>query len=255
MDWKRLPDNLNVDLLQRVFERKYSNIKLDMIMTTDDAALIFAIKNRARLFSNAPIVFGGVVKEAADKILYGAKDVTGVYESTDPEGTMSAAGKMIQDIEKVYLLHDNSESGLAFAEIDKSSIRSYDSKIEIFELNNLSLNEVCEKVKSLDKKSIVMIDAYSSDGKGLVMPTEKLSEIVTENSSVPAVVLNGMPKRFAARSSSDRHDLYAESISCFTPLSKCFSNSESISGTFPSRIFADAPFSACAAFRAVSSLS
>lgn len=95
MDWKRYPDEQNLKQLYSRFQYKYSNIKIDLIITTDDAALKFALENRSELFSDAPIVFAGVFKQDADVILAGQTNVTGVYQVMDPDGTIEIAKKMI----------------------------------------------------------------------------------------------------------------------------------------------------------------
>ena len=69
MDWKRDTTNGNLNNFYNYCKYKYSEKKIDLIITTDDAALSFATKHRMDLFSNAPIVFSGVDKNSANTIL------------------------------------------------------------------------------------------------------------------------------------------------------------------------------------------
>ncbi len=93
MDWKRHPDDKNLEQLYERFQYKFSNKKLDLIMTTDDAALKFVLNHRGRLFPGVPVVFCGVMKQDAEILLDGQRNVTGIYQVMDPEGTLYVAKK------------------------------------------------------------------------------------------------------------------------------------------------------------------
>lgn len=71
MDWKRHPTPANLDRLYEYYRYKYAGLAIDLLITTDDIALEFALKHRQELFSDAPVVFTGVVKDIADNLLRG----------------------------------------------------------------------------------------------------------------------------------------------------------------------------------------
>ena len=62
MDCKNYPSEENIEHLYNYYKFKYQNMKIDIIIATDDAALQFALENRAEIFSDAPVVFCGVNK-------------------------------------------------------------------------------------------------------------------------------------------------------------------------------------------------
>jgi len=185
MDWKRYNSEDNLNKLYEYYKYKYSGKKIDLIITTDDAALNFAIKYRKELFSDAPLVFGGVNKEPANTILKDVTNVTGIYESTDPEVTISNALKIKPKTKKLYVIHDNTETGISFYNLIKNSVSSLGVNLIISDLNNYSIDELCNKVSTLENDSIVIFDAYSIDAKGLSLPMEKFSSMISSNSSVP----------------------------------------------------------------------
>lgn len=67
MDWKRYPSEENLSCIYDRFEYKYSHKPIDIIITTDDIALEFALENRAALLPDAPVVFCGVNDEGINK--------------------------------------------------------------------------------------------------------------------------------------------------------------------------------------------
>lgn len=80
LDWKNSPYSDNLVHIAELFRIKYLNKRVDLVITTDDVALEFAVKHRPELFSNAPVVFSGVQHKAAERILAGQGNVTGIYE-------------------------------------------------------------------------------------------------------------------------------------------------------------------------------
>jgi len=185
MDWKRYNSEENLNKLYEYYKYKYSGKKIDLIITTDDAALKFAIKYRKELFSDAPLIFGGVTKHSADAILKDASNVTGIYEVTDPKGTITDALKMKPGTKKIYVIHDNTETGIGYSDLVKKSVASIDSNINLYDLSEYPINEICSKVSTLKNDSIVIFDAYSIDSAGLSLPMQKFANMISKSSSVP----------------------------------------------------------------------
>ena len=60
LDWKKYPTQMNLSNMYSSLKYKYSNIPIDLIVTTDDKALELAMKTRQDFFSEIPIVFMGI---------------------------------------------------------------------------------------------------------------------------------------------------------------------------------------------------
>lgn len=190
MDWKRYPDQENLDLLYDRLKYKYENRKIDLIMTTDDAALIFALDHRKELFSDAPIVFSGVAEQDASVILKQCSNVTGIYQVMDPKGTIIAAKKMVPDLKKIYIIHDNSESGISTGEMIKEAADASGLGLTTADLSNLKLDQLINVVHKLDSGSIVFMASYNSDVSQIVYPIENLTEKISTSSSVPVFTID-----------------------------------------------------------------
>lgn len=192
MDWKNYPSNDNVRYLEEYFEYKYQGKKIDMIIATDDAAVEFALKSRSSLFSDAPLVFCGVNQNTVRKVTSGYKNFTGILEEVDPTDTIKIALDINPSLKKVYVLFDNSESGISTGKLVDDKIRAMDKQLNVVSLNMLSYDELIKNVGSYDKDSIILVTTYYSDANGTLVEFDKASREVSENSSVPVYHLYDM---------------------------------------------------------------
>ena len=185
MDWKCYPTSRNLENLSSSLKYKYKNKKVDLIVTTDDAALEFALKHRKDIFSNAPIVFSGVNEKGVSEILKGHTKVTGVVENVDPAGTLKSALKINPNIKEVYVIFDKTESGLSTGEMTLQAINQIDSSIKITTLNEMNLGEVVRVVQQASDESIILITTYYTDKDGKIEGFQKFCKLISENSKVP----------------------------------------------------------------------
>ena len=185
MDWKNYPTDESLRYLTEYYQYKYSGKRIDMLIATDDAALGFALDNRESLFSNAPIVFCGINQGGMESIVNGHHNLTGILEEVDPAATVKMAQEINPSLKNVYVLFDNSESGISTGKLVMDKIRSADMGLKPIPLNSLSYDELINDVRSYDKDSIILITTYYSDVYGRTVEFEKVSRDISENSSVP----------------------------------------------------------------------
>ena len=185
MDWKNHPSQENIKYLYALYKLRYSKQPIDVVITTDDAALEFALAYREELFSKAPIVFCGVNKAGIRRIIKENTDVTGVAEIIDPENTFRAALKINKDIQEVFVLFDNSESGISTGDITIQAIKEIKPEIKINTLHDKSLDEIYRILGEAPDDSVVIITTYYTDSKGMAIGFEKFSEKVSKSSRVP----------------------------------------------------------------------
>ncbi len=185
MDWKNFNSNENWNYLYEYYKYKYDGKQWDLIITTDDAALSFALDYRNEIFSDAPIVFSGVNSEGIKTLIKDHKNVTGVAEEIDPIDTLRLAVEVNPQIEEIYLLYDNSESGLSTGQLMNETIRSFDPDIRIINWNNLSFDEIQREVQDLNQNSIVYMTTYSSDINNAIYDIDYVIKEVCSLSNVP----------------------------------------------------------------------
>jgi diguanylate cyclase (GGDEF)-like protein len=185
MDWKNYNSEENWSYLYEYYKYKYEDKHIDLIITTDDAALKFALEYRTLMFSDAPIVFCGVNPEGIRTLIKDYDKITGVAEVIDPTDILSLAVKVNPSIEEIYLLYDNSESGLSTGQLMNETITSFNPDIRIVNWNELSLDEILNRVQSLNPDSIVFMTTYSSDINNTIYDFDFVIKNVCALSNVP----------------------------------------------------------------------
>lgn len=185
MDWKRYPSPENLDLFYSNIKLKYSDKSLDLVICTDDAALQFALKNRSKLFINVPIVFCGINEESVSELINGNDNVTGVEEGIDPENTIKLALKINPSLKDIYLIYDNTESGISTGKLTSEAIRKINNHLNIIPLNDKSLDEIIKISSTLKDDSIILLANYSTDIYGNFIDNKDFTKIIGQASSVP----------------------------------------------------------------------
>lgn len=185
MDWKNHPEDENLQFLYKYFKYKYSEEHIDLLIATDDIALSFALSNRQELFSDAPVVFCGVNQKGVDQITAGYGKVTGAIEEIDPSATIDIALDINPALKNVYVLYDNSDSGLSTGELVINRIESLYDGLNAIPMNNFSHEEIISKVSELEDEDIVLVTTYYSDVRGVTVDFENISREISRNSSVP----------------------------------------------------------------------
>ncbi|MEA4846490.1 MAG: ABC transporter substrate binding protein [Clostridiaceae bacterium] len=190
MDWKDIPTEENMEHFYEYMKYKYQGKNIDVIIATDDSALSFALNNRAELFSNAPVVFCGVNQQGAAELTRGGSNYTGVIEEIDPTETVKMALSINPSLRNIYILFDNSESGVSTGEIVIEKIEGM--KLNPIPLNKLTYEQLIRDVKSYDENSIILVTTYFSDVDGRIVEFDNVSREIGKNSSVPVYHLYEM---------------------------------------------------------------
>jgi signal transduction histidine kinase/ABC-type uncharacterized transport system substrate-binding protein len=185
MDWKNHPTEENLKNIYHNLKYKYADKKIDVVIATDDAAFDFALKNRDEIFSAAPIVFSGVNEEGIKKLTQGYSSFTGITEIVNPKKTVEGALRLKPNLREIYVIFDNSESGISTGEITMQAIRDIDSSIKIHTLNDKSIKDVLAEVSHAPDDSIILITTYYTDYYGTAVGFEDFSRLMGENSKVP----------------------------------------------------------------------
>lgn len=184
LDWKRYPTQSNLEHFYETIKYKYENVHIDAIITTDDAALSFAMKYRKVILDNAPIVFSGV-NELGVSGIQNRDNLTGVIEKIDPTQTIHMAMKINPSIKKVYVVFDNSESGLSTGKMVMDQIDSLNLGLQLFPMNHLSVEQIKATASTLSPDSIVLMTTYYSDSTGKIVEFDRFASELGRSSSVP----------------------------------------------------------------------
>ncbi len=185
IDWNNNPYSENLDKFKDIIKYKYSNKRIDLVMTTDDAALNFSIKNRNELFGNIPIVFSGVYKYRIPELIKSSSNTYGVIEKIDVEDTIKSALNLYPDASKIYVVHDNTETGTAALNEVKRAVDKLKINIRLESINNLDLYDFDSKLPLIDKNCIVLMTTYARDKTGRAVQHEDVAYYLSRRIEVP----------------------------------------------------------------------
>lgn len=185
MDWKSYPSQENLINLEAYLKYKYEKKQIDLIVTTDDAALNFALNNRKELFSDAPVVFCGVNNSGVETLTKDKEAVTGVVEEIDPEGTIKAALDIYPDLKEIYVVFDNTESGASTYGLTLRAAQKIAPQVNVVPLHNGSYADILNKVGQAPPNSIIIFTTYYKDSEGIVIGFEESCKLASQKSPVP----------------------------------------------------------------------
>ena len=198
LDWKNNFTAASLKAQEVLFQVKYNHRKIDLIYTTDDAALEFALAHRRELFSNAPIVFSGVYESTAKSLTKDEQQVAGVYETPDVEGTVKMMLNFNTELQAVYLIYDDTESGLAVKDLLIQAVYKVNPELKVYSLDGSSYQEISKKLQELPDNSAVLMATYTRDRQTTIMPWEEYVKIFSSHSRVPLYTLYDLGMGFGA---------------------------------------------------------
>lgn len=185
MDWKRYPAQATLDICQQVLAHHYAQAKPDIILTTDDAALLFALQHRQDLFGPVPVVFAGIFQTTGEKLMQTHERLTGVFEAVDLDGTIRVATGLLPAVRQAVIIHDSSETSLTMEQDLRESLARTAPGLGIKILTGVPFRELQDQIQALDQSSFILLASYARDSAGLVKQPEEFAALMDQVSPVP----------------------------------------------------------------------
>ena len=200
MDWKFNPTQENLRLRYEQYKLRYAGMRIDLVLTTDDAALSFALRHRAELFPDAPLVFNGVLRDSAKRLTAGHANLTGVYEQFNMDATVKLIRRFDPGLDTVYLLYDNSESGLQAGKLMAEGMKKDYPGISLVHLNSWTISDIIQRLSDahLPPHTAVLANTYSRDAAGTAMEMHRFVKMISASSNAPVYILYDFDSGFGA---------------------------------------------------------
>ena len=184
MDSKRIVDNIHLDNLYRLFKHKFANHQFDAAIVANDPAYQFALNYHSRLLPLTPVIFCGVSYfEKYD--LYGLSNFTGILETIDIEDTLDTAIAINPDVNHVFVIVDKTPISIAVIQSFLKILDKYSSRLSIYFTEDMTMQQLLNKVVTLPLDSIAIIVNFTIDKSGDVFTLEDSTRMITEHSQVP----------------------------------------------------------------------
>jgi hypothetical protein len=187
MDAKRNNNSTYYQQLFKIWELKYKNVFIPVIITSDDIAFQQMIKIRPQLFPEASIVFCGVNNLADYKVELLKKEpkITGVVEGFDLQKTIELALIMHKQTKQVFIINDNSPTGKANKKAFLQVLPKLPQTISYQFLSSFSMKDVRLVLDTLPAQSIVLLLSYNKDLNGDYYSYQEAGKIICSNTQLP----------------------------------------------------------------------
>jgi signal transduction histidine kinase len=191
LDTKRIPiDILNTNLTQNL-SVKFKNTSFSVVITSDDNAFQFAIKNRNLIFSDAPIVFCGVNNFDKDKniFLLKEKNYTGVVEGFDMQGAIKIALKLSPKASTLLIINDSTTTGLANQQAFNKIKNNLPATIEYTFSTVFEMDSVASVLNKYSKQTAILLLSFNKDKTGNYFDYQDAGRLISTATELPVYVL------------------------------------------------------------------
>lgn len=186
LNTRRIPLNdTRIIELKEYMAEKYRGKKFDAIISSDDDAFQYLLKTRDELFPGVPIIFSGV-NNFEDQMISGKSGITGIVEKASMKENIDLILKNHKDANTIYIINEEvTSTGKAFRKQIDSILPSYQGKVTFEILNELSIDELKEKVSQIPASDAILLVNFAKDKNGQVFSYEENADLVRQYRKAP----------------------------------------------------------------------
>ena len=184
MDTKRHKSPEHYSDLYRIYLRKYANAKFDVIITSDDNAVNFALKHREKLFPQVPIIFCGV-NNIALPIREDFNNITGTLEVPGVRETVETALKLHPGLKKLYLINESGTSGKSDREAIELVLEHFSHNFESTWIEDYNEKDLSRKLATIGDDSFIILLSFFIKKQDAIFSISEGAKFVTESTSRP----------------------------------------------------------------------
>ena len=181
----RFPGKDQETFLRDYIRRKYANLPMDVVVPAANKPLEFLFKYRSDLFPQTPVVFSSASSPDEKELKSGA-GATGVLLLSSYKRTLDLALGLHPGTKQVFVISGTPEHDKLYELKARSQLRSYESKVVITYLTDLTLPELTERVKTLPDRSIVLyVWQMARNNQGKLLQSREVLQMLASLSPVP----------------------------------------------------------------------
>jgi len=184
MDTKRLLPEMAFPRLASLYEFKYSDLRFDAILCSDNNALDFLIQYHHSVFQSTPVVFCGI-NDFKPSMLVGHDDFTGIFEQLDLRTSIDLIVELHDSTRQVAIISDATTTGRLIMKQLAEVEHEYRERLSFVHFDALLPGELAEAVKGLPHNSVILLLTYLRDRNGTSYPATFAPELIRTNSHVP----------------------------------------------------------------------
>jgi PAS domain S-box-containing protein len=180
LDSRRIYSDVYFQELRDLYNLKYANRPIDIVICSDDHALNFVVKHD--MFKNTPVVFCSVT--GFDPAVSQKREITGLEEALSIEKTLEIALAQNPDTRHVTVVNARTLTGQSLKKKAAPIFNNY-KNLSFEYLDTLTIEGLTAYVSDLPEDHIIFLFIFNQDRSGRAFSHERNLEILREHSSVP----------------------------------------------------------------------
>src|SRR5262249_6845489 len=170
--------------LGRLMKQKYAGRNIDLVMACGDAALRFALRERASVFPDVPIVFcGGGHSSIRDIPL--PPDGTGVTMLVGWTAGVELALRLEPRTQPGVFVGGTRPTQRVWEGLARKAFSKFENRVTFSYLSGVPMSEILTAVAALPKGTVVVLGAFFRDGAGRTFTTQEALSLLAGASTAP----------------------------------------------------------------------
>lgn len=189
MDTKRVNDETSLQLFYEGLAYRISQVAAyDAVLLGDDAALVFALEYREKLFDGIPLVFLGVNDEELAQEAAQQELVAGVLEKLSVDKNVELGCRINPKAKKVIAVLDDTLTGEAERKRFYKCAESY-PELDFSEINTseLTSSQLYMELSRVSSDSILIFVVMTEDASGRQYTNKQAIALITGAADVPVI--------------------------------------------------------------------
>ncbi len=184
LDSKRHPLVMRDPALLDFMRAKYDGTRFDVLITCDDNATWFTLRERDRLFPGVPVVFCGV-NDLQPERLRGLAAVTGVNEAADIGETLACMLRLHPGTSRLLVVTDRTETGQGVTREVERWRPGCPPEVKLELVNDVTQAELADLIGQARSGTLILFTFFFQDRTGRTFDAEESARLVAAQAQVP----------------------------------------------------------------------
>jgi len=182
MDLKREPEGDHLRQMRSLLRSQYKDKKYAAIITIGAAALDFAYQNRREIFNDSPLIFCAT---RSFQPVMTKGNMTGAIVNEGLHSAVDTMLKVKKNIKEVFVLNDESLTGLGLRRQLDEVITHYQNKVRFKYLPHLALEDLYKEVEKIPPDSCLLMLSFTNDLLGRTYDQQEVAKLISRHCKVP----------------------------------------------------------------------
>lgn len=176
-------DTAQNEIIKLLYE-KYTGLKLDLVMVTDDTSWDFIVENGDMLFPEVPVVFCGITEGKMDA--ENLKDnITGNFKNVDIKNTIEDILTVQPDTKEIAVIIGTSKQDAYYEARARQAFDEFLGKVKANYIIGFSIEETLQKISRLPPDTVALYVSMYIDGAGEGFNPRDVLPLLRKATNVP----------------------------------------------------------------------